>query len=209
MIRAGQQLGLSLAHLRDLLAVRDGGPCAEVRARLRPLLAARITLARTRARDLADSIARLEQALSATDPAPPSGPCQPGCGCLTDSSLSQRSPLPRKSPEPHQTQRPVACGLGGDDQQGRLAEWRDLVARATARQPVPDGVRVTLPAALAGTAAELAAAEQACCPFFRFALDFEGGAVQLTVQVPAAAAPLLAALFSPDPADETGASVSS
>ena len=70
----------------------------------------------------------------------------------------------------------------------------NLFAQATARESVPGGVRVTLPAALAGLAAELAAAEQRCCPFFRFTLLFAGGGVQLTAQAPAAAEPLLARL---------------
>ena len=63
-------------------------------------------------------------------------------------------------------------------------------------------IRVTLPAALAGPAAELAAAEQQCCPFFRFTLVFDGGVLQLTMQALPEAAPLLTALaddFAPTP----------
>jgi hypothetical protein len=94
--------------------------------------------------------------------------------------------------------------LDGDGQLDRLAEWRDLFAGATAREPAPDGVRFTLPAAHAGRAAELAAAEQRCCPFFRFTLVFDGADVHLTVQASADAGELLAALT-----DEPGAAVSS
>ena len=195
LIRAGQHLGLPLAQIRALLTVRDGGVCADVRARLRPLLAARIATARERAAGLADSITHLEQALTATAPLPPPGPCTSDCGCLTT------SPPPH---QPLQPQVPIACSLDGDGQQARLAEWRGLFAQATAREPVTDGVRFTLPAARAGRAAELAAAEQRCCPFFRFALVFDGGDVHLTVQAPADAGELLAALT-----DELGPAVSS
>jgi len=196
LIRAGQHLGLPLTQIRALLTVRDGGACADVRARLRPLLAARIVTARERAAGLADSITRLEQALTATAPAPPPGPCTPDCGCLTTSSRQQQIA--------QQAQGPIACSLDGGGQQARLAEWRGLFAQATAREPVTDGVRFTLPAARAGRAAELAAAEQRCCPFFRFALVFDGGDVHLTVQAPADAGELLAALT-----DEPGPAVSS
>lgn len=97
---------------------------------------------------------------------------------------------------------PIACTLSGSDQGQRMGEWQKLLAHGTAREPVPDGIRVTLPAALAGPAAELAAAEQQCCPFFRFTLVFDGGVIQLTMQAPPEAAPLLAALaddFAPTP----------
>ena len=196
LIRAGQHLGLPLAQIRALLTVRDGGVCADVRARLRPLLAARIATARERAAGLADSITHLEQALTATAPLPRPGPCTSDCGCLTTSSQQRQIA--------QQAQGPIACSLDGDGQQARLAEWRGLFAQATAREPVTDGVRFTLPAARAGRAAELAAAEQRCCPFFRFALVFDGGDVHLTVQAPADAGELLAALT-----DELGPAVSS
>ncbi|HEX4255075.1 MAG TPA: MerR family transcriptional regulator, partial [Streptosporangiaceae bacterium] len=138
LIRAAQHLDLPLTDIRDLLTVREGGPCAEVRARLRPLLSARITEARARATSAADSIARLEQALSATAPGPQPGPCNPDCGCLT-------TPPPH-SPVPQQEHGAIACSLDGDGQLDRRAEWRDLFAGASAREPAPDGVRFTLPA---------------------------------------------------------------
>ena len=42
---------------------------------------------------------------------------------------------------------PIACTLSGSDQGQRVREWQDLLAHGTAREPVPDGIRVTLPAA--------------------------------------------------------------
>src|ERR1700760_3561883 len=97
---------------------------------------------------------------------------------------------------------PIACTLSGSDQDQRVGEWQKLLAHGTAREPVPDGVRVTLPAELAGPAAELAAAEQQGWPFFRFPLVFDGGVIQLTVEAPPEAAPLLTALADA-PADES------
>lgn len=223
LIRAGQHLGLPLAQIRALLTVRDNAPCADVRARLRSLLSACIVTARERAAGLADSITRLEEALTTTAPAPQPGPCSSDCGCLTSSPLprppapitSPSSPArsPRQAPQPQpsrqqqtaqQAQMPIACTLDGDGQQARLAEWQDLLAGATAREPDTDGVRFTLPAAQAGRAAELAAAEQRCCPFFSLTLVFDGGDIHLTVQAPAGARSLLAAFT-----DEPGRPVSS
>jgi hypothetical protein len=51
---------------------------------------------------------------------------------------------------------PIACTLSGSDQGQRVGEWQKLLAHGTAREPVPDGIRVTLPAGLAGPAAEAA-----------------------------------------------------
>ncbi len=206
LIRAGQHLGLPLTQIRDLLTVREGGLCAEVRARLRPLLAARVATARARAAELAASITRLDQALTATEPPPPPGPCHPACGCLTPAPqpAAPQPPASQQPPAPQQEHSPIACSLDGGGQLDRLAEWRDLLAAAAAREPVAGGVRFTLPAALAGRAAELAAAEQRCCPFFQFTLGFDGGDIHLTVQAPADAGELLAALT-----DEPGAALSS
>ena len=152
LIGAGKQLGLPLAEIRDLLTVRDTGVCADVRDRLRPLLAARIAQARARTADLGESIARLEQALAATDPAPSSGPCSPACGCLTE---SHSPPPPHKALQPHQSlesHQPLACALTGEDQRARMQQWRDLLAQASARAPVADGLRFTLPSRLASPA---------------------------------------------------------
>ncbi len=57
------------------------------------------------------------------------------------------------------------------------------------------GLRIHLPAELAGPVAELAAAEQGCCAFFDFALRLVVGTLQLEVRTPAEAAPLVAELF--------------
>jgi MerR family transcriptional regulator, copper efflux regulator len=197
LISAGKQLGLPLAQIRDLLRVRDGGACTDVRSRLRPMLAARIALARERAAGLAGSITRLEQALAATRGAPRPGPCDPACGCLTGPSAPAQ---PHQELTQHQRQSPqepaapIACTLTGEDQDHRLGDWHRLFAQAVACEPAEDGVRAVLPAALAGPAAELAAAEQRCCPFFRFTLVLDGGMVQLTVQALPEAAPFLAGL---------------
>ena len=91
---------------------------------------------------------------------------------------------------------PIACTLSGSDQGQRVGEWQQLLAHGTAREPVPDGIRVTLPAGLAGPAAELAAAEQQCCPFFDFRFHLDGRDLHVEVRAPAEAAALLADVFA-------------
>ncbi len=63
---------------------------------------------------------------------------------------------------------PVACTLSGSDQGQRVEQWQNPLAHRTAREPVPDGIRYTL--------------------------VFDGGDIQLTMQAPPEAAPLLTAL---------------
>lgn len=53
------------------------------------------------------------------------------------------------------------------------------------------------PAGLAGRVAELAAAEQRCCPFFKFTLHLIAGGLRFEVRVPEGAAPLLPDVFGP------------
>ena len=113
--------------------------------------------------------------------------------------MDNTSPETRPAHEREPAAVPIACTLTGDDQDVRILQWRRLLAQATAREPVPGGIRFTLPATLAGPAAELAAAEQRCCPFFRFTLVLADASLQLTVQAPPGAEPFLTGLT-----DESG-----
>jgi hypothetical protein len=90
---------------------------------------------------------------------------------------------------------PVACSLAGDDQSARAAAWRAALDGAI-RASLPDGLRLTVPVSRAADVAGLAAAEQACCPFFDFRLHFDSPDLHLDVRAPAHAADLLAALFA-------------
>ena len=93
---------------------------------------------------------------------------------------------------------PIACSLDGAGQAGRASEWRRLLGQADRRESVDGGVRFQLPATLAGPAAELAAAEQRCCPFFTFTLHLADGGLQLEVRAPAEVMPMVAEIFIRD-----------
>jgi MerR family copper efflux transcriptional regulator len=91
---------------------------------------------------------------------------------------------------------PVACSLSSSDERDeRAARWAVLLVGASKTQ-IGDGVRLTLPSDRAARIAELTAAEQACCPFFGFRLEFDGPAVHLEVRAPSDGMDLLNALFS-------------
>jgi hypothetical protein len=91
---------------------------------------------------------------------------------------------------------PVACSLDGNGLQERAAQWRRAVDGA-ARTPIPEGVRLTLPIDRTTKVAELAAAEQQCCPFFDFRLHLDGPHLHVEVRAPADGTALLAELFAP------------
>jgi DNA-binding transcriptional MerR regulator len=176
-VTAGKRLGLPLDEIADLLVVRDGGRCADVRDRLRPLLSSRIAEAERRSVELAECVELLRRVRHEVDRSARTGPCDPTC-----------LELPDDAP-------PIACTLDDAGRVERVARWQALLANATGREAIPDGVRIGLPATLAGPAAELAAAEQSCCPFLDFCLRLADGELFLDVHAPSAAAVLLGELF--------------
>ena len=180
-INAGKHLGLPLEEIRDLLAVWTTGSCAQVKADLRPRITARLDQAAQRDAELQAFIATLRGALGHLDALPDrAGRCDPRCGFLTV------APVTRKAAD---------CSLPGQDMAGRAAAWREALDGA-ARADIPDGLRLTVPAGRAVPIAELAIAEQQCCPFFGFRLHFDGPVLHLEVRVPAEAPDLLATMFT-------------
>ncbi|WP_062213588.1 MerR family transcriptional regulator [Streptomyces sp. NBRC 109706] len=189
-IGAAKRLGLALDEIAELLAVWESGACAEVKADLRPRVAARIAEAEGRAAELAAFVAALHRALAQLDALPDrSERCDPGCTFLATA--------PAAAPEPRAAV-PVACSLTGAEAKDRARRWRDLLAGAE-REPIEGGLRLLLPAGAAGDLATLAAAEQRCCPFFDFLLRLDGPKLRLEVTAPAEAEEQLAALFGPPP----------
>lgn len=207
-IHAAKSLGLGLAEIAELLDVWATGSCSQVRADLRPRLAARIAGADRRRAELGSFADSLRGVLSHLDALPERAtPCGPECGMPTEPRqqppLAPRSPsaLPMLPPEPtpprYAAPAPVACSLPPGAQGRRLDRWRRLVADATV-EDLPDGRRLTLPVDRAGELADLCAAEQRCCPFFDFRLHLASPVVYLEVRAPEGAAALLAHLCADD-----------
>jgi DNA-binding transcriptional MerR regulator len=199
-IGAAKQLGLSLEEIAELLGVWQEGACAEVKADLRPRIAARIGEAEEYGARLAAFTASLRRALEHLDELPDrAGRCDPQCGFLDARQPSTRPvdvALGHLAAAERWRQAPVACSLDADGIQERARAWRELVAGA-AREQVHGGLRLTLPVERVGAGAELAVAEQECCPFLDFRLLLDGPVVHLEVRAPAEAADLIAELFGP------------
>jgi DNA-binding transcriptional MerR regulator len=200
-IGAAKNLGLPLDEIAQLLDVWQSGACAEVKADLRPRLAARLSDAEARGRELAEFTASLRAALAHLDSLPDRAErCDPECGFLTSGSrassvleLSTRPAVPDADQRPAA---PIACGLDSTELAARTALWREIAAAAEGTA-IRDGARLTLPVERAGELTRLAVDEQRCCPFFDFRMRFDGPRVHLEISAPSEARALLEHMLTP------------
>ncbi|MEU1020738.1 MerR family transcriptional regulator [Streptomyces sp. NPDC005904] len=207
-IGAAKHLGLPLEEISELLGIWEAGACRDVKADLRPRIAARLAEADFRAAELAAFTSSLHTALEHLDALPDrASPCDPECGFLSPSPppSTGAQPVdvvlaPNRQAAEAEVERwrtaPVACSLSGDGLHERTGHWREAIDGAV-RTAVPDGLRLSLPVDRAARVAELAAAEQQCCPFFDFLLHLDGPRLHLVVRAPSDGASLLTDLFGP------------
>ncbi|HEY3871290.1 MAG TPA: MerR family transcriptional regulator [Actinocrinis sp.] len=185
-IGAAKRFGLALEEIAELLGVWEHGACSEVKASLRPKVAARQAEAERRAAEVAGFAASLSGALERIDALPDRpGRCDEECGIASPGPVSTEPVSPERW-----RAAPIACSLDGADLEQRAADWRGLLDGAAPAR-IPDGVRFDLPAERAAALAALAAAEQHCCPFFDFRLHLDGPLVHFEVRAPAEAAELV------------------
>ncbi len=200
-IARAKQLGCSLDEIADLVSVWDDGTCAHVQARLRDTVAAKIAAAHDQITDLTSLTADLRRAAAALRAPSPPGPCGDDCGCLDDPAppgpVAVSLTAGPSSP-------PIACTLDPAQAGSRAAAWATLLDQADGdgagvvqRAAIAGGVRLTFgPGADVAAIARLAAAEQECCAFFRFALTIDDRGVALEARAPDGAADILTALFA-------------
>ncbi|MFA1540571.1 MerR family transcriptional regulator [Actinomadura monticuli] len=191
-IASAKHLGLPLEEIGELLAVWETGACADVKADLRPRVAARLSEAEHRLAELGAFTRTLHDVLRRLDALPDRAErCDAGCGFPAGPPGAGEPAASPAEPEPA-----IACSLDGDGMAERVAEWRAVAGDARPVE-IDGGVRVTLPAERAGAVAALAADEQRCCPFFDFRLRFAGEMIELEVRAPSGAAALIDELFTP------------
>jgi hypothetical protein len=88
----------------------------------------------------------------------------------------------------------IACTLDESDLDGRLAEWRAVAARATARAPIDGGIRLAFDEIDARALTDLAIREHECCAFLSFSVGIGSGGTTLEITGPAAVRDLIDAL---------------
>ncbi|MYV70030.1 MerR family transcriptional regulator, partial [Streptomyces sp. SID2131] len=124
-IDAAKHLGLPLEEIGELLRVWEAGACRDVKADLRPRIAARLAEAEARTAELAAFTASLHGALAHLDALPDrAGRCDPECGFL---SPPPEDGAPGRQEAERWRTAPVACSLTGADVRERAARWREAV----------------------------------------------------------------------------------
>jgi hypothetical protein len=85
----------------------------------------------------------------------------------------------------------------GGSMQRRLGEWRAVLAGATGREEIEDGIAVSFGHGVERTAelGRLLAAEYSCCSFASYHLTIDARGVRMEVRAPAEARDALAAVF--------------
>lgn len=194
LIRTAKRLGLPLEEIGELLDVWSKGACTQVKQSLRPRLAERLAAAQGRAAELAAFVDTLRGALAHLDALPDDPePCGPECELLDLTDVLARAAPPESARDASAPA--VACSLRPEDAGDRIDRWHAVLAGAH-REEIADGLRAVVPADRAAEVAELAAAEQRCCPFFSFALHFAHASISLEVRAPEHARPMLDEVFS-------------
>lgn len=191
-ISRAKQLGCSLDEIKDLGTAWDAEDCAPVQHRLRDLVGTKLTEAEEQITALQALATQLRSTADLLAGQPVDGPCDDTCGCI---SQPDSSPVPvALGARPPNV--PIACSLSAADLDNQLGEWASLLEMASTRQPISGGLRITFTSgAPFEELARLAAAEQACCPFFALAITLDHRGTALEVTAPDDAQDLITAAF--------------
>jgi hypothetical protein len=100
---------------------------------------------------------------------------------------------------------PIACSLSADELPVRLAELRSIGKDALLSVSPQGTLRFRADAATRARLEAMIAAESQCCPFLRFELAEDGGALVLSVTAPEGAEPLARDLVNAFAADTKAA----
>lgn len=202
LIARAKQLGCTLDEIAEILTAGDAGHCATVQTRLSHLVAGKIADARARIVELTTLVADLQRAAAVLTSYTPDGPCDERCGCMSDPdgrAPTEPAPVALVAKPASGAEPPIACTLDAADMGTRMADWQDVLVHVHDRTALDDGgggVRLAFgPGAPLDRIATLAAAEQGCCAFFRFALTVDDRGIALEVRAPADAQDVVTALF--------------
>lgn len=198
-ITNAKRLGLPLDDIRDLVGAYEVDDCSTVAHQMVERVAEHLAETQTKIGELVALAGDLQNVASRLSVAPEAGPCGDDCPCGTTTPTRREG---RTSVPLVLTSRPggaaeIACTLDSASVGDRVAEWREVVNRATARDSVDNGVALQLPSdpVLLAEVSRLAAAEADCCAFFDFTLQITHVGVRLEVRAPDDAQPVIAAMF--------------
>lgn len=198
-IGAAKRMQLSLDSIRDLLRTWQDQSCRNVKAQLRPLVSGRLAETEQAISALNDLATVLRSGLDRLHALPDrEHACDPSCAFLDNAA-----PLPTQPVDEAcacDSEDPVfACSLSAQDHGERTARWQAVLAH-TPIERVALGITALVSVDALTELVELVTAEQECCPFLDFQLNFQGRVVELRLTAPnEAAVPFVHALV-PDTA---------
>lgn len=194
-IARAKQLGCTLQEIADLTTAWEGGRCGPIQDRLRGLVAEKLAAAQGQIVELSMLSGELQRAAAALERHRPEGPCDDECGCVSDTNDASTFAIDLTT-KPAAIEVPIACTLRPDALREQLEDWQALLAHATRRSSIDDGVRVELAdGAPLDELMRLVAAEQDCCQFLQFAITVDTRGIGLEVRGPDDARSIIEALF--------------
>jgi DNA-binding transcriptional MerR regulator len=198
-ITNAKRLGLPLDDIRDLVGAYEVEDCSTVAHQMVERVAEHLAETQTKIGELVALAGDLQGVAARLSAAPTAGPCGDDCPCGTTAvtQADQRSSVPLVLTARPDDPTAIACTLDSASVGDRVAEWRAVVAQATRRDPLVDGIALELPAepTLLAEVSRLAAAEADCCAFFDFTVRITNAGVRFEVRGPEDAQPVVAAMF--------------
>ena len=183
-IARAKRLGLSLDESAELLTLLDEENCDPVQARMRELVSHRIDAANDQVADFVAFTAELQRVANRLATHTPDGPCDDTCGCASDAATTAL-PVLRPITLADRERARMSCSMEPADIGSQLSEWGLLLAQATRREAIPEGMRLHFDRSADVTAiSHLAVAEQSCCSFFAFGIGISSDEITLEITGP-------------------------
>jgi len=201
------------ARVQRRMAELVDGLLAQVRSRLDGVLAEQAAAGgvgstnvepMTRSIPFAQTAGRLQAAADILAAPHATGGCTDDCACTRAASVTGgafvfSTRAGTATPAVAAQGQPIVCTLDADggDMVGRLGEWQTILADATGKEEIDEGIAVTFDHDIARTAelARLLAAEYSCCSFASYHLTIDARGVRIEVRTPPEARDALAAVF--------------
>lgn len=139
-ISRAKQLGCTLEEITDLTTAWEGGRCGPIQDRLRQVVADKIAESQAQIAELIALSADLQRAAVALERHRPDGPCDEGCGCVTDPAADgspTAAPVSLIADRLAATDETVACTLRPGELGRRAEEWQAVLEHVVTRQPIP------------------------------------------------------------------------